>query len=65
MSLIEQIKSGALWDFPGGIHPPENKQQSNAAALAYADIADELVLPLKLHIYAGIIVIPTKSPFNV
>jgi electron transport complex protein RnfC len=50
VSLIEQIKSGALWDFPGGIHPPENKQQSNAAALAYADIADELVLPLKQHI---------------
>jgi electron transport complex protein RnfC len=50
VSLVEQIKTGALWDFPGGIHPPENKQQSNTLPLANADIADELILPLKQHI---------------
>ncbi|MGY3569084.1 electron transport complex subunit RsxC [Vibrio paucivorans] len=50
LSLIEQIKSGALWDFPGGVHPPENKQQSLSQPIERASIADEIVLPIKQHI---------------
>ncbi|WP_162063272.1 electron transport complex subunit RsxC [Vibrio taketomensis] len=50
LSLIEQIKSGALWDFPGGVHPPENKLQSLNTPIARASIAHELVLPVKQHI---------------
>ncbi|WP_332400900.1 electron transport complex subunit RsxC [Vibrio metschnikovii] len=50
LSLIEQIQAGRLWDFPGGIHPPENKQQSTQTAIAHAPIAHELVLPIKQHI---------------
>ena len=50
LSLIEQIRTGSLWTFPGGIHPPENKQQSNQSAIAQASIPSELVLPLKQHI---------------
>ncbi len=50
LSLIEQIKAGTLWNFPGGIHPPENKQQSNQTALTHAGIPQEIVLPLKQHI---------------
>ncbi|OLQ89930.1 electron transport complex subunit RsxC [Vibrio ponticus] len=50
LSLIEQIKSGALWDFPGGVHPPENKLQSLKTPVAKASIANELVLPVKQHI---------------
>ncbi|WP_261856142.1 electron transport complex subunit RsxC [Vibrio mangrovi] len=50
LSLIEQIKSGRLWDFPGGIHPPENKRQSNQTLPESATIPDEVVLPLKQHI---------------
>ena len=50
MTLIEQIQSGQLWDFPGGIHPPENKRQSNQHAPVAAGIADEIVIPLKQHI---------------
>lgn len=26
LSLIEQIRTGSLWDFPGGVHPAENKK---------------------------------------
>ncbi|SIO96587.1 electron transport complex subunit RsxC [Vibrio spartinae] len=50
LSLIEQIKSGRLWDFPGGVHPPENKHQSNQTPPAPATLPAELVLPLKQHI---------------
>ncbi|EJL6261807.1 electron transport complex subunit RsxC [Vibrio cholerae] len=50
LPLIEQIKSGKLWDFPGGIHPFENKHQSNRQPIINASIPNELVLPLKQHI---------------
>ncbi|MFA0415667.1 electron transport complex subunit RsxC, partial [Vibrio renipiscarius] len=50
LSLIEQIKTGALWNFPGGVHPPENKQQSLKTTLDRASIAKEIVLPIKQHI---------------
>ena len=50
LSLIEQIKSGKLWDFPGGIHPPENKTQSTRETLVQAKIPHELILPIKQHI---------------
>ena len=49
-SLIEQIKSGSLWNFPGGVHPSENKTQSLKTSIARAEIANELVLPIKQHI---------------
>ncbi|MGX9418959.1 electron transport complex subunit RsxC, partial [Vibrio sp. WJH972] len=50
LSLIEQIKTGRLWDFPGGVHPPENKRQSNQAHPVEASLPSQLVLPLKQHI---------------
>ncbi|GAA5646500.1 electron transport complex subunit RsxC [Vibrio proteolyticus] len=50
LSLIEQIKSGALWDFPGGVHPPENKAQSTKHPLVEASLPTEIVLPVKQHI---------------
>ncbi|MBC7004084.1 electron transport complex subunit RsxC [Photobacterium sp. BZF1] len=50
LSIIEQIKQGQLWDFPGGIHPAENKTLSNRTAITHAGVPDELVLPLKQHI---------------
>lgn len=39
-----------IWDFPGGIHPPENKLQSSGTPIVLADLPDEFVLPLKQHI---------------
>ncbi|PFG55769.1 electron transport complex protein RnfC [Vibrio sp. ES.051] len=50
LSLIEQIRTGSLWDFPGGVHPAENKAQSNKTELVHASIPSEIVLPLKQHI---------------
>ncbi|MGF1757381.1 electron transport complex subunit RsxC [Photobacterium sagamiensis] len=52
LSIIEQLKQGQLWDFPGGIHPPEQKNLSNQSEISEVIIPDELVLPLKQHIGA-------------
>ncbi|OOE70371.1 electron transport complex subunit RsxC [Salinivibrio kushneri] len=49
-SLIEQIKHGQIWDFHGGIHPPEHKTQSNQGAILEKILPTELVIPLKQHI---------------
>jgi electron transport complex protein RnfC len=50
LSLIEQIKTGSLWDFPGGVHPEQNKQQSNQTSIVSCPLPKQLVLPLKQHI---------------
>ncbi|MEE2763638.1 MAG: electron transport complex subunit RsxC [Pseudomonadota bacterium] len=39
-----------LWDFAGGIHPPENKHQSTARTIRTAEVPERLVLPLQQHI---------------
>ena len=41
-----------IFDFHGGIHPPENKHQSLRGAIRDAGIPPELVLPLSQHIGA-------------
>ena len=37
-SLLERIKAGTLWDFHGGIHPPENKDQSSLTPVVDAGL---------------------------
>ncbi|ONF42419.1 electron transport complex subunit RsxC [Marinobacter lutaoensis] len=39
-----------LWDFAGGIHPPENKQQSTSRPIRPAGIPERLIIPLQQHI---------------
>lgn len=39
-----------LWNFAGGIHPPENKHQSTTRSIQQAGIPERLVLPLQKHI---------------
>ncbi|MEH6517431.1 MAG: electron transport complex subunit RsxC [Halioglobus sp.] len=41
-----------IFDFHGGIHPPENKHQSVARAIAQAGIPTQLVIPVSQHIGA-------------
>ncbi|OPX55278.1 electron transport complex protein RnfC [Oceanospirillum multiglobuliferum] len=43
----------SLWDFHGGIHPDENKQQSLQQPLADAPLPKKVVLPLQQHIGAA------------
>ncbi|KAA1173731.1 electron transport complex subunit RsxC [Marinobacter salinexigens] len=41
-----------LWDFTGGIHPAENKQQSTTRGIRTATMPERLFLPLQQHIGA-------------
>ncbi len=41
-----------IWDFPGGIHPVENKTQSTRQPIQEAGIPPVLVIPLAQHIGA-------------
>jgi electron transport complex protein RnfC len=41
-----------IYDFHGGIHPPENKRQSLGSSIADAGVPTELVIPLSQHIGA-------------
>ena len=39
-----------IWDIHGGVHPPENKSQSNGRPIATIPLASELIIPLNQHI---------------
>ncbi|RJE78290.1 electron transport complex subunit RsxC [Pseudoalteromonas sp. MSK9-3] len=52
-TLLEQIELGTLWQFPGGIHPPQQKTLSNDKPIARLALPSKLVLPLKQHIGAN------------
>lgn len=39
-----------IWDFHGGIHPQENKDQSNQSDIVKAGIPPQLILPLQQHV---------------
>lgn len=41
-----------IWDFHGGIHPQENKEQSLQQPLQDAPVPPQLILPLNMHIGA-------------
>ena len=41
-----------VWDFHGGVHPPENKSQSLQSPLREAPLPTYVVLPLSMHVGA-------------
>ena len=50
LTLLEQVKLGKIWDFPGGVHPPERKHLSNSSAINTLPMPEALYIPLKQHI---------------
>ena len=40
---------GTRYDFPGGIHPPDNKQQSLQTPIRQAPLPEQLIVPLRQH----------------
>ncbi len=44
--------SRQIWTIPGGVHPPENKLQSNQTPIQPGPIPTQIVLPLQQHIGA-------------
>ncbi|WP_406704324.1 electron transport complex subunit RsxC [Sodalis sp.] len=49
-NLLSALRKQRLWDFPGGIHPPEMKSQSSGVALKSLPLPDKLIIPLKQHL---------------
>jgi electron transport complex protein RnfC len=52
LKLFSAFRKEKLWDFHGGIHPPEMKTQSNGTPLRQLPLANRFVIPLKQHIGA-------------
>ncbi|MFZ3388219.1 electron transport complex subunit RsxC [Buttiauxella gaviniae] len=52
LKLFTRFKKDKIWDFDGGIHPPEMKTQSNGTPLRQVPLPQKLVIPLKQHIGA-------------
>ncbi|MBM7036712.1 electron transport complex subunit RsxC [Vibrio ulleungensis] len=49
-TLLHVIEQGRLWDFHGGVHPTQNKQQSNQSPIGRLAASDHVVIPIKQHI---------------
>ncbi|QGU87416.1 electron transport complex subunit RsxC [Erwinia sorbitola] len=49
-NLLNFFKKDRLWDFDGGIHPPEMKTQSSGTPLRQLPLPAKFILPLKQHI---------------
>ena len=47
--VLSRFNSGKLWDFKGGIHPPEMKSQSNTQPLRHHPLVTDFYIPLKQH----------------
>ncbi|BBR59105.1 MULTISPECIES: electron transport complex subunit RsxC [unclassified Klebsiella] len=52
LKLFSAFRKDKIWDFDGGIHPPEMKTQSNGTPLRQIPLAQRFVIPLKQHIGA-------------
>ncbi|MDC9592391.1 electron transport complex subunit RsxC [Xenorhabdus sp. IM139775] len=49
-NLLNLLNKHKIWDFDGGIHPPEMKLQSSCTPLRHAPLPDELIIPLQQHL---------------
>lgn len=52
LKLFSAFRKEKIWDFDGGIHPPEMKTQSSGTPLRQIPLASRFVIPLKQHIGA-------------
>ncbi|HIE4388392.1 electron transport complex subunit RsxC [Serratia liquefaciens] len=50
LNLFAAFKKDRIWDFDGGIHPPEMKTQSSGVPLRTAPLPDIFVIPLQQHL---------------
>ncbi|HEN3555507.1 TPA: electron transport complex subunit RsxC [Yersinia enterocolitica] len=48
--LFTARKHDNIWDFDGGIHPPEMKLQSNRVPVRIATLPEQLIVPLQQHL---------------
>lgn len=48
-SVLSRIRQGKLWEFPGGIHPPEMKKQSNQKPIRTLHLPKYFYVPVVQH----------------
>ncbi|MFC3120566.1 electron transport complex subunit RsxC [Agaribacter flavus] len=48
--VMERLAAKRLWDFPGGVHPLDQKSLSNTENIADAPLPEKLFIPIKQHI---------------
>ena len=44
--VLKRFNSGKIWDFKGGIHPPEMKSQSNQSPIQQLELAHDFMCRL-------------------
>ncbi|EMW3364438.1 electron transport complex subunit RsxC [Proteus mirabilis] len=49
-NLFSLFKKDKIWDFKGGIHPPEMKLQSSRTPMRIAQLPDEITIPIHQHL---------------
>ncbi|HDR1022359.1 TPA: electron transport complex subunit RsxC [Pasteurella multocida] len=49
MDVLTQFNLGKLWDFKGGVHPPERKSQSNHVPVRHTKLVEKYYIPVKQH----------------
>lgn len=49
-NLFSALKKDKLWDFDGGIHPPEMKTQSSHVPLRRVPLSEHFIIPLQQHL---------------
>ncbi len=49
-NLFSLFRQSRIWDFAGGIHPPEMKLQSSTIPLRQASLPGKFIIPLKQHL---------------
>ncbi|MGK0684910.1 electron transport complex subunit RsxC [Serratia marcescens] len=50
LNLFAAFKKDRIWDFDGGIHPPEMKTQSSGTPLRVAPLPKTFIIPLQQHL---------------
>ncbi|MEI7340308.1 electron transport complex subunit RsxC [Pectobacterium brasiliense] len=50
LKLFSAFKKDRIWDFDGGIHPPEMKTQSSLTPLRQIPLPEQFIIPLKQHL---------------
>ncbi|MGM1319186.1 electron transport complex subunit RsxC, partial [Serratia marcescens] len=50
LNLFAAFKKDRIWDFDGGIHPPEMKTQSSGVPLRVAPLPKTFIIPLQQHL---------------
>ena len=50
LKLLNLFRKERIWDFDGGIHPPEMKTQSSRVPMRHISLPEQFIIPLKQHL---------------